>query len=109
VKWTVLVLSAAFAALGIAGIVARTTLWLAWLDLLVAAVGLAAAPALSNRADREAIISGGECVGAAALWIVALATRHNDWLTWWTLAFAVAFFATAAVGARSYGRAHASA
>jgi hypothetical protein len=59
--------------------------------------------------DRQALISGGEFVAAGVLWIIALATRHNAWLSWWTFAFAIAFLAVAVVGRGGYRRVNAPA
>lgn len=104
-KPLVVALSIGFLILGIAGVVAPTVLWLSWLVSIAGALGtLAAFFTPSSTRYGESGIAGAEGVAAGVLWIIALATRHHGWMTWWTFAFGVAFLVVAAAGAGSYRR-----
>lgn len=69
--------------------------WLLWMDLLAGIVSIGAGVAASEeRAPRWSRIGEPVALGVATaiLWIIALARGVESWKTWWTFAFACAYF-----------------
>jgi hypothetical protein len=109
-KALVLILSIGLAVLGGAGVISATTLWLAWLDLGIAAAGIATVVGVfgeKNDSESGIAAAAGVCVGL--LGMIRLATGHHGWLAWSNLAFGIALFVVAAVDAMGYRRLHAEA
>jgi hypothetical protein len=101
-KALLIVLAVGYGILGLAGAASGATLWLSWLDVLVAAAALIAAFVVPPTRTAEGGIAAAAGVGAGILWIIGLATHATRALNWWTFAFGVAFLICAVAEAGSY-------
>ncbi|HVV48805.1 MAG TPA: hypothetical protein VHO06_04025 [Polyangia bacterium] len=92
--------------LWLAGLSSHASLWLTWLDGLGGLVAIAGAAALVEFGRGGTAGSGLLALGLFVLWIVGLATGATLWLSWWTFAFACAFFVVAGASTSSGARLH---
>ncbi len=87
--------------LWLAGSFLHASRWLTWLDGVAGVVALFGAAALVEFQSGGTVGSGLLALGLFVIWSVGLSTGATLWLSWFTLAFACAFFIVAAASASS--------
>jgi hypothetical protein len=93
--------------LWLVGLSNHATAWLTWFNGLgaLAAFGVAASAPEGIATSRAAGGPFGLSGALFVLWIVAMVTRADHWLAWWTFAFACAFLIVGFLGSsqRTHG------
>lgn len=92
--------------LWLAGLSAHASGWLTWLDGLAALIAIAGAASLVEFHRGGSAGAGLLALGLFVLWIVGLATGATLWLSWWTFAFACAFFVVAGTSLSGHTQLH---
>ena len=92
--------------LWLAGLSSHASGWLTWLDGLAALIAIAGAASLVEFNRGGSAGAGGLALGLFVLWIIGLATGATLWLSWWTFAFACAFFVVAGTSISSHAQLH---
>ena len=104
IRGMALILAIGLFVLWIVALGQHATPWLTWLDLLAAlfgfaiVVGAGAVTGLAFGIGAPMALA----IGLFVLWIIALATHADSWLSWWTFGFACAFFFAAIVGGAAH-------